>query len=72
MALSLAAIVPKAEKALIALADRIGENREIAGVHFPKDTEAGRHIARQAFQLLKKCPTFSQVLEAARSEHKMG
>jgi acid phosphatase (class A) len=51
------------------LADRIGKNREIAGVHYASDTAAGKYLAAQCFELLAKCPTFQRVLGAAQEEH---
>jgi hypothetical protein len=36
----------------LALADRIARNREIAGVHYPSDTQAGIDLAGHAFKLL--------------------
>jgi acid phosphatase (class A) len=35
---------PKLEYEFLELGDRIGKNREIAGVHYPSDTEAGRAL----------------------------
>ena len=45
---------------LLQMATRIAENREIAGLHFPSDSEAGRSIADQAFDiiLMPNCPRF--------------
>lgn len=68
IALALAEVAPNTRKALIALADRIGHNREIAGVHYPSDTRAGKKIACAAFPLLHKCPIFQTILKAARKE----
>ncbi|PWB65503.1 MAG: hypothetical protein C3F17_03910 [Bradyrhizobiaceae bacterium] len=69
IALALSKVVPAASRELIDLADRIGRNREIAGVHFRSDTVAGRQIAREAFKRLQTCATFKLVLEEARKEH---
>lgn len=49
-------------------ARRIGENREIAGVHYPSDTEAGRVLARQVVDAFLSNPSFVQQLESARAE----
>jgi acid phosphatase (class A) len=68
IALALAEVMPWAEEILVALADRIGENREIAGVHWKSDTDAGRAIAQEAFPLLRDCPIFQTVLQAALEE----
>ena len=68
---ALASLVPGARDLLVALADRIGHNREIAGVHFKSDTDAGRDIALQAFRILAdgaKCPIFAKTLAAAQVE----
>ena len=44
------------------LAYRVAVNRERAGVHYPSDSKAGRHIAEQLFDLLSDPAT----LEAHR------
>jgi hypothetical protein len=71
IALALKEVLPNVgnmHAALDRLADRIGKNREIAGVHYVSDTDAGKRIALKAFPYLKKCPTFERALEAARTE----
>ncbi|MFN5666479.1 phosphatase PAP2 family protein [Bradyrhizobium sp.] len=69
IALALAEIHPRhTRRMLVALADRIGRNREVAGVHYPSDTHAGKVIAHQAFELLKDCPTFKAVSAEAKRE----
>jgi acid phosphatase (class A) len=68
IALALAEVRPGAERILTALADRIGRNREVAGVHYPSDTLAGRQIAKKTFPMLKACPIFQQVLRTALLE----
>jgi hypothetical protein len=35
------------------LADRISRNRELAGLHYPSDTRAGKELAGNIFPLLK-------------------
>ncbi|XSC44863.1 phosphatase PAP2 family protein [Bradyrhizobium sp. RDT10] len=70
IALVLGEIIPGAKAALMALAKRIGENREVAGVHFQSDTIAGREIAEAVFPRLMKCATFRAVLNSAKDEHK--
>jgi hypothetical protein len=35
------------------LADRVGDNRVVAGIHFPIDIEAGNAVADECFDLLK-------------------
>lgn len=52
----------------LADARQIGENREVAGVHYPSDTEAGRLLARQIVDALLENPAFARQVEKARSE----
>jgi membrane-associated phospholipid phosphatase len=68
IARALAEAAPYARKPLLALADRIGRNREVAGVHYPSDTAAGADVARQAIKYLRACPTFVATVTAARRE----
>jgi len=54
---------------LDAIAERIGKNREIAGLHFPSDTEASLNILRNpVFEQMRQCPTFQQFIDDARNE----
>jgi membrane-associated phospholipid phosphatase len=70
IALALMQVMPKnRHAALQAMADRIGKNRERAGVHFESDTAGGKEIAAKIFPYLQKCPTFYAALEAAKAEH---
>jgi len=52
------------------LARRIAQNREVAGVHYQDDSEAGRLIARRVIQLLTDGgnPLFDKLLAAAGAE----
>jgi acid phosphatase (class A) len=43
-------------------------SREILGVHFASDSEAGRTFARQFVDRLRQEPAFQRDLEAARQE----
>lgn len=55
--------------ALVALAERISRNREVAGLHYESDTRAGFSIARQAFEkVLPRCRTFQAIMDEAREE----
>jgi hypothetical protein len=61
------------EPVLRTLADRIALNREIAGVHFSEDTDAGSKLAERLFFELKledkgKVPEFNQVKRNACAE----
>lgn len=53
---------------LVALADRIGLNREVAGVHFPSDREASLKLVPQILAQLRCCKRFEEVLDVARNE----
>ena len=55
-------------KPALAMARRIGENREVAGVHFPSDTKASVTLAPHVMELLKRTPRFGEILERAREE----
>jgi membrane-associated phospholipid phosphatase len=55
---------------LDALATRIARNREIAGLHYPSDSDAGRSLAAGIVPLLNSAavPTFTAALAAAQGE----
>lgn len=50
------------------MAQRIARNREVIGVHYPSDSEAGRKLAEGSFPLLAACRTYGELLPAARAE----
>ena len=50
------------------LADRIGRNRIIAGLHFPKDHTTGQAVADVCFSLLNTQPLFNDLVNKARAE----
>ena len=68
ISLSLGQLVPDAAKPLISLAKRVGRNREIAGLHYDFDTNAGFKIAEQALPLLKTCASYKEIFDAAKAE----
>lgn len=68
IALCLAELVANYRDSLMALSNRIGQNREIAGLHFPSDTAAGVSVAEQAFPLLQACPSYGRVRKGAAAE----
>jgi len=59
-------------KTLVALADRISRNREIAGLHYPSDTRAGVKLGAAITEniLLDKTylPKFAKLVENAKGE----
>ena len=61
-------LVPAAQIPLDKLAARVAKNREVAGVHYPSDSEAGRLLSEGCFTHLQACETFNEVLTAARTE----
>jgi hypothetical protein len=50
------------------LAHRIGENRVIAGVHYPSDIAAGEAVADACFPLMAPGILFTQLLQDAQGE----
>jgi len=59
---------PNSGKIYLSAAQRIAENREIAGVHYPGDSEAGRLLARQLADQLLSHPSFKRLMKEARKE----
>ena len=50
------------------MAERIARNREVLGLHYPSDSEAGRELAELSFRLLNKCDTVTQLFKGAQAE----
>jgi acid phosphatase (class A) len=55
-------------KALRSMGDRIAENREVAGLHYPSDREASALIAPAVMTGLTRTERFQLVLEQAVKE----
>jgi hypothetical protein len=53
---------------LDALACRIARNREIAGLHYPSDSAAGKHLATEIFNSLGEIGSFKAAMTLAKSE----
>ena len=53
---------PERTEEFKALAHRIAENREVAGVHYPSDSAAGQSLADQVFAEYLKSPDFLEHL----------
>lgn len=59
---------PKARDA----AWQIGRNREIAGLHYPSDTEGGRYLADVLIDDVESNPKFRAARDAVRAEYGIG
>jgi acid phosphatase (class A) len=60
--------VPALQDPLDVLAERIGFNREVAGVHYPSDRVASKAIADQLAPLVEKGDLFNGILQEAKKE----
>ena len=48
------------------MAQRIARNREVLGLHYPSDSQAGKDLAEFTFPLLMACDQVSGILAAAQ------
>ncbi|MFG6430654.1 phosphatase PAP2 family protein [Roseateles sp. LYH14W] len=67
-ALVLGAMFSKLGADLITLANDVAYNREVAGVHFEADSEAGQDLAAKVFKLLMSNPKFACMVSLAQAE----
>ena len=72
LAYLLTEIDPKNQQGYLRAAQEIARNREVAGVHYPSDSEAGRLLARQITDQLLEVESFQALVEAARAEYPQG
>ena len=70
MALVANEIVPDLGDAAYRLAQRIARNREIAGLHFWRDSIAGEIAARNTFKIIQVLPNYADYLKDAIIEWK--
>jgi len=68
IAFMLGAAVPEQADVFMTDAERIAENREIAGVHYPSDSAAGKIIARQWADIELLDPDRKALIQAVREE----
>ncbi len=64
----LSELLPEARESFFEDAYEVAHNREIAGLHYPSDTEAGRVLAEQFFEIFRKRPYSEVLFEQARVE----
>lgn len=67
-ALILAELAPDLKDAILARGLQIGDDRVIAGVHFPSDVAAGHTLAHALFDKLTASPDFQTDLAKAKAE----
>ena len=67
--LLLAMIDEKHADAYKSLGYDIGHRREIAGIHFPSDSEAGRQLAEDVLKKLLEVPEFQEMLDKAKATY---
>jgi acid phosphatase (class A) len=67
-ALVLADMVPERRAQILARADEFARNREVAGVHYPSDVQAGRLAGTTLAAMLFDCRPFESEEAAARTE----
>lgn len=68
LAYILGELMPSKKDLFLAEADQIAKNREIGGLHYPSDTNAGKILARQIFNALMKEEKFKALLDEAHNE----
>lgn len=61
-------LAPAQRETFLEKADQIARNRELAGLHYPSDTEAGKLLAQQFFTIMMQQEKFLSLLEAAKKE----
>jgi acid phosphatase (class A) len=59
---------PDHKDALMARAKLIGDDRVVAGQHFPSDVAAGRVLAQAIFDKMSKNPEFQSDFEKVKEE----
>jgi hypothetical protein len=64
----LAELLPAYKDALDKLAERVGINRVIAGLHFHQDVEVGWDVGRQLLPFIKQCPLYQSTFASAQLE----
>jgi len=69
MALTLVHLHANREHEILQRAKQLAHNREVAGVNYPSDTEAGRKLAQDIFDILtRECSLFQATLKEAKHD----
>jgi acid phosphatase (class A) len=68
IALILSDLDPQNRDVYMESAFRVAHNREIAGLHYPSDSEAGKLLATQYYTLLKETEWYRTLLKNAQTE----
>jgi len=53
---------------LSGIAKRVGANREIAGIHYERDTQAGLDVSKKCMELVVKGKRYAQLVKEAQAE----
>jgi membrane-associated phospholipid phosphatase len=61
-------VVPAVANITERLAQRIARGREVLGVHYPSDSEAGRLLSGEIAAIYLACPTVARMVTAAQHE----
>jgi len=68
MGIELANMLPEKRAAIMARAWEFGQNRVVAGIHYPSDIEMGRISGSVIAQTISTHPDFRQEFDAAKAE----
>ena len=68
IALIMSTLNPEEKDTYIQDAYRIAHNREIAGVHYPSDSEAGRILAQAVYDVLQDNEIYKKLFNDAKTE----
>ena len=68
MGIVLANMIPEKRAAIMARAREFGENRVVAGMHYPSDVEAGRVAGSVIAQTIMQLDEFKAEFEASKTE----
>jgi len=67
-AVVLGELFPAKKAQLLAKADQVGQDRVIAGIHYPSDIQAGKELAQAIAAKIMQTPAFQADVAAARAE----